>query len=93
MTCIDIGGIRVGDESRNTRIILRNEVSPDRLGRAVEGRALIGRWGTEEGSHVDAVLGAGEGVLVFVGRVLRGSEGVGEPIGGADEGGFGVEVL
>lgn len=36
---------------------------------------------------------ADDGVLIFVGFVSVAGEGFGEPVGGADEGGFGVEVL
>ena len=39
------------------------------------------------------MLGAGDGVLVFVGYAVVVCEGFGEPVGGADEGGFGVDVL
>lgn len=61
--------------------------------RFLEIRALVWlRW-AEIPAHVGPVLGAGYGVLVFVGRAAVAGEGFGEPVGGADEGHFGVEVL
>ena len=61
--------------------------------RFLEIRALVWlRW-AEIPAHVGPVLGAGYGVLVFVGRAAVAGEGFGEPVGGADKGHFGVEVL
>lgn len=53
----------------------------------------VGRGEAGVGGDVGAVLGADDGVLVLVGLAGGRGEGVGEPVRGADEGRFGVEVL
>ena len=58
-----------------------------------ERGGLVWGGGPEVGGYVGAVLGAGDGVLVFEGAVGGGGEGLGEPVGGADEGCFCVDVL
>ena len=39
------------------------------------------------------MLGSDDGILVFIGFAAFVREGFGEPVGRADEGGFGVDVL
>ena len=56
-------------------------------------RALSwGRWAKVRG-RVVGVLGGGHRVLVFVRGAGVVGEGLGQPVGGADEGRFGVDVL
>ncbi len=54
---------------------------------------MIRGGGAGEGGEFGAVLGADDGVLVLIGCAVGGGEGVGEPVGWADEGAFGVDVL
>ena len=58
-----------------------------------EVRSEVRSGGTECDGEVGAVRGEGHGVLVVVGGEAVPGEGGGEPVGGADDGGFGVHVL
>jgi hypothetical protein len=58
-----------------------------------EVRSEVWSGGTECGGEVGAVRGEGDGVLVVVGGEAVPGEGGGEPVGGANDGGFGVHVL
>ena len=77
----------------NGGVILRNEVTPDCSESFVEIRSLVGCGGPEVGGYVCAVLGADWGVLVFVGDAAIVGEGFGEPVGGAHECCFCVDIL
>ena len=78
----------------------------ERLGRGIEGfrgrhtherackiGALVRGWGPEVAGYVNAVLGSDDGVLVFICSATPIGEGFGEPVGGADESCFRVDVL
>ena len=60
---------------------------------AYEIRTLVLVRRAEDGVDVVAVLGADDGVLVFVSHAAVVGEGFGEPVGGTDEGGFSVYIL
>lgn len=67
----------VGNRGRDGGVILCDEISPDGLEGAVEIWALVGSRGAEVGGYVAAVLGAGDGILVFVGCAVVVCEGRG----------------
>lgn len=58
-----------------------------------EVRSEVWSGRAEDGGEVGAVRGKGDRVLVVVGGEAVAGEGGGEPVGRADDGGFGVHVL
>ena len=54
---------------------------------------LVWAWWAEVGTHVGAVLCSDDGILVFVCFSTIAGKGFGEPVRGADEGGFRVDIL
>lgn len=61
--------------------------------RSREIRALVPCWGPKVAGNIDTVLGSDDGVLIFIPTASATAEGFREPVGGAVEGGFGVDVL
>ena len=74
-------------------VIPGDEISPYGLKCVYEVGTLGWEGRTEVGGDIEAVFGADDGVLVFEGGAGVVGEGFGEPVGGADECCFGVEVL
>jgi hypothetical protein len=70
-----------------------DEGAPDFAERGEEGGAEVGARGAEVRDHVVAVAGGGDAVLVVVRAGAEAGVGCVEPVGGADEGCFGVDVL
>ena len=83
----------IGHRSGNGGVIRSNELAPYTHKGALQIGALVAGGGAEVAGYVGAVVGADYGVLVAVGGTGGGGVGFCEPIGWADEGGFGVEVL
>ena len=69
------------------------KVTPNGLEGAHEIWALVRCWGAEIGRYIEAVLGTNDTVLIFVGRARLRGECFSEPVGGANEGCFGIDVL
>ncbi len=82
-----------GDGGRYGGVVLRDEIAPDGHEGALEIGALVRFRGPEVARYVGAVLGTNDGVLVFPCFAAVIGEGFGDPVAGADEGGFGIDVV
>ena len=60
---------------------------------ALEIGPLVCGGGAEVAGYISAMVSADDRVLVAVGGAGGGGVGFGKPIGGADESGFGVDIL
>ena len=72
---------------------MSDEIPPDGLEGADKIGALVWCGRPEVGGYIEAVLGADNAVLIFVGGAVIGGEGFGEPVGGADKGCLRVDIL
>ena len=89
-----VGGAKaIGYGCGNGGVILRDEITPDGLESFVEIWSLVGCGRTKVGGYVCAMLGADRGILVFVGDAAIVGKGFSEPVGGADECCFRVNIL
>jgi len=88
------GGIgALGNSNRDRGIILGDEIAPDGHKRLFKIRSQVWCRRPTISTLITTVLGAGNRVLVFIAMSVVGCEGFGQPVGRADEGGFGVDVL